>query len=99
MSEKISTDELKLYFGINKTKAKLITLKQLMTHVLDIDADIVEDRFSDDSASWLDIRQHTKEGAIDVHITFDPKNDNVIEGINVYQSKLILDEENMQRII
>jgi hypothetical protein len=102
MSKKTNASAMKIYFGPNKSKAKLVTLKELIAYTMNLRnkrSIVREDRFDDDSSSWLDVRQITDEGATDVTLAFDPDGDSTITEISVYQSKWKLDEENMKKLI
>lgn len=93
---------MKIYIGKNKKEAKQISLKDLLA--LKLSQDLKDKnvcrkgRFSDDSASWIDLRKTTEKGAIDIVIGFDPETENTFTDIDVYKSKWILDEENMKKL-
>jgi len=90
---------MKIYHGKNKKQAKEITLKELVYNCLKIKgARIVCDRFSDDSASWIDVRIKDKKGVIDTVLSFDVETDNTIELIENWRSYYKIDEENMKRV-
>lgn len=98
---------MKIYVGKSRKKAKEITLKQLLIdslHIEDKDTEINSDRFADDSASWLDIERklHTvnKGVRVDVHLGFNPENDNEIIEFELYSSNKLsgYDEENMKKL-
>lgn len=95
---------MKIYVGKNKREAKEVSLKSLMlsrfhkAFKLMKSCHVDGDRFGDDSASWIDIRQPVKDGVVDITIGFDPETDNDIDNIRVWKSKYVLDEENMKEI-
>jgi len=93
---------MKIYAGKNKKEAKEITLKQLLLKAIELNKEtssVVADRFSDDSSSWINIRQFTELGAMDISLTFEPDTDFTIEEISVWFSEFVLDEENMSRLL
>jgi len=92
---------MKIYIGKNKKKAKEVTLKQLICLSLEKGLKIKSDRFSDDSGSWIDIIQDRldRKGTIDVHLSFDPKDDNTIIDVDIWTAEYILDDENAKRIV
>jgi len=91
---------MKLYIGKNKKSAKEITLKNAIYKTLKIKgAEIDQDRFSDDSSSWIYFRQKVETGVIDIEIHFDPETDNSIEEIGVWKYNYVIDEDNGKKII
>jgi hypothetical protein len=96
---------MKIYAGSNKLKAKQITLKELIYNSLQKDCnfkhkvEIESDRFNDGSSSWIDIRQLTDVNVIDIVITFDAKDDDQIETINIWESKYKIDDDSSKRLI
>jgi hypothetical protein len=102
MSEKINASTMKIYFGPNKSKARIVTLKELISYTMNLEnkkSRVEPGRFSDDSGSWIEVRQTNDVGAIDVTISFDPDGDSTITGISVHKSKWILDEEGIESLI
>lgn len=98
---------MKIYVGKNKLKAKETSLKQLILDSLNIkqnNIDVEHDRFDDDSASWINFNHHlknTNDGVrLDVTITFNPSDDNIINGMELHMSEKLTgyDEENMQHL-
>jgi hypothetical protein len=96
---------MKIYVGSNKIKAKQITLKKLIYNSLQKDSnfkhkvEIDSDRFHDNSASWIDIRQLTDKNVIDIVIGFNPENDNELEDIKIWESKYKVDDDSSKNII
>jgi hypothetical protein len=96
---------MKIYVGNNKLKAKQITLKELIYNSLQKDSnfkhkvEIDSDRFSDDSASWIEIEQFTDVNVIGIGINFDAEDDNKLEDITVWESKYKVDEDSSKQII
>ncbi len=97
---------MKIYIGTNKKNAKEIDLKTLIGLSLNSflenkKAIINMDRFGDNSASWIDIRQESKDknSVIDIYLGFSPKDDNNIVEIGAWESKYIIDDENAKRLI
>tara|TARA_R110000851_G_scaffold78000_5_gene172057 strand:+ start:708 stop:1019 length:312 start_codon:yes stop_codon:yes gene_type:complete len=103
MSGLTNASRMKIYFGPNKSKAKLVTLKELISYVLNLKHgkkyQVKSDRLSDDSYSWLDIIQFTDKGTTSVTLSFDPEGDSTITEINVYQNEWVLDDKNVIKII
>jgi hypothetical protein len=97
---------MKIYIGKNKKNATEIDLKTLIGLSLNSflenkNAKITMDRFGDNSASWIDIRQDSKDkkSVVDVYLGFDPKNDNNLIEINVWESKYIVDDEHAKKLV
>lgn len=93
---------MKIYAGKNKKLATEISLKNLLISILEksiLKLEVEGDRFSDGSADWLSLRKTNSKGCVDVVINFNIDDCNVIEGIDVWQTKFVLDEENMKQII
>lgn len=97
---------MKIYIGTNKKNAKEISMKTLIGLSLNSflenrRAEISIDRFGDNSASWINIRQDSKDkkSVIDTYIGFSPKDDNNIIEIGAWESKYIIDDENAKRLI
>lgn len=91
---------MKIYVGKNKKNSKEISLKNLIEACIKSNKIEVTNngRFSDNSASWLDVRKLLGKKTIDVTILFDEKNDNVIKSMDFYECDIIVDEENMRKI-
>lgn len=97
---------MKIYIGTNKKNAKEISIKTLIGLSLNSflenrNAKITLDKFGDNSASWINIRQASKDkkSVIDTYIGFNPKDDNNIIEIGAWESKYIIDDENAKRLI
>jgi hypothetical protein len=96
---------MKIYVGSNKLKAKQITLKELIYNSLQKDYNfkhkvkLNSDRFSDGSASWIEIEQFTDVNVISMGINFDAEDDNKLENITVWESKYKVDEDSSKQII
>jgi hypothetical protein len=96
---------MKIYVGSNKLKAKQITLKELIYNSLQKDCnfsnrvELNSDRFSDGSASWIEIRQFTNEKVVDIGINFDAEDDNKLEDIAVWEYKYKVDDDSSKTII
>lgn len=91
---------MKIYSGKNKKSAKEITAKELIFSLLKIKgAKIDRDRFSDDSSSWIYIRQELEKKVVDIELHFEPENDNMIESIGVWEFNYLVDEDNGRRIV
>jgi len=96
---------MKIYVGSNKIKAKQITLKELIYNSLQKDSnfsnkvEINSDKFSDNSASWIEIEQFTDVNVISIGINFDAEDDNKLEDITVWESKYKVDEDSSKQII
>ena len=100
MSEKTNASEMKIYFGPNKSKARLVTLKELISYTLNIKNSETEvDRFDDNSASWIQVRQPNNTGVIDITICFDPENDATITEMSIFSCKWKLDEDSAKNLL
>lgn len=95
--------ENKIYFGKNKRDAKRITLKELLLKKGIINLKVFEldhGRLLDNSDSYIEIRQGNtkKDGVIDVCLSFNVETDNSIEEIEIFESKFVIDEQNMKKL-
>ena len=106
---------MKIYYGKSKSKSKQITLKQLILKALEphkteealpsVTKDIFTteaDRFSDNSASWINVEQcnHKIKKRISIFIGFDPETDNTIDEIDVYEAdiKVVVDDDSEKKL-
>ena len=90
---------MKIYAGKNKKESKEITLKLLLLELTNAKKCKTDcDRFSDDSSSWFAINKTSDVGQVSIELYFNPKNDNELVDFSVWETKYILDHENMKRI-
>lgn len=91
---------MKIYFGNNKKESKQVTLKQLMIKLLKVEhTKINHGKFSDDSASWIEVRKIVDKNVVDIELLFDVTTDNTIIDVQVWNTKYVIDEENNKRLI
>ncbi len=90
---------MKIYAGKNKKKSKEISFEELLAIKLrEKGFDLNTGMFSDESASWVEIKQKTSDKQITISFVFDKEE---IDKVNVYEAKImtIIDEENQKKII
>jgi hypothetical protein len=97
---------MKIYIGNNKKTAKEITLKQLIglslkSYYAGKETTVKLDRFGDNSGSWINVRKKAKDekSVLDILLNFDPKTDNTLDGIEIWESKYIIDEEHPKKLV